>query len=340
MGYKNKNYKLDLHQQMYNRLVNMQAFGESKKEAIRNGTDRDKIFSFKTFSTYKEHCGYFIRYIKLNHPECTNLKQTKTFVREWLQLRVDQGLSAWTLHTETAALRKLFGMNKDDPDNFTPPQRKREDIKRSRTSRARDKHFSVSNNDELIRFCKGVGARREGMIKMKGKDLRTKQQIKDEVKRLIQISKERKLTKDEYMELRINKEALLFFKHEFFVYIREKGGRKRISPIVGPDVDQIVARFRRTSADEKVWLNVSSNADIHGYRSDFSNICYKAYAREIEEIPYKTAKGTGRRYRPDVYFCRKDEKGCMLDKKAMKLASIALGHSRLDVIANNYLRGL
>ena len=32
--------------------------------------------------------------------------------------------------------------------------------KRSRVSVVRDKHFSVTNNDEFIKFCKSTGARR------------------------------------------------------------------------------------------------------------------------------------------------------------------------------------
>ncbi len=49
MGYKDKKYVKSLHQQMYTVLKGMQAFGESKKEAKRNGTDRHKIFSYKTY---------------------------------------------------------------------------------------------------------------------------------------------------------------------------------------------------------------------------------------------------------------------------------------------------
>lgn len=46
LGRKNKKYYKDLHQQAYDRLTGMQAFGESKKEAVKNGTDGQKIFSF------------------------------------------------------------------------------------------------------------------------------------------------------------------------------------------------------------------------------------------------------------------------------------------------------
>ena len=52
MGRKDKRYSKDLHQQVYDRLTSMQAFGESKKAAIDDGTAQDKIFSFNTYQTY------------------------------------------------------------------------------------------------------------------------------------------------------------------------------------------------------------------------------------------------------------------------------------------------
>ncbi len=82
MGRKNKAYSKDLHQQAYDRLTGMQAFSESKREAIKAGTDRDKIFSFNTYKTYWKHIKYFIRYIKETHPECTTLKSAKKYVSE------------------------------------------------------------------------------------------------------------------------------------------------------------------------------------------------------------------------------------------------------------------
>ncbi|MGM9400725.1 hypothetical protein ACTAZJ_23320, partial [Flavonifractor plautii] len=49
---------------------------------------------------------------------------------------------------------KLYGISPDDENYFKPPKRNREDIKRSRGDRVRDRHFSKTNNDELIKFCK------------------------------------------------------------------------------------------------------------------------------------------------------------------------------------------
>ena len=72
MGRKNKSYSKDLHQQAYDRLTGMQAFGESKKEAMANGTAQDKIFSFNTYQTYWKHTKYFLKYVKELHPECSH----------------------------------------------------------------------------------------------------------------------------------------------------------------------------------------------------------------------------------------------------------------------------
>ena len=49
MGREKSNiYRQSLHQQAYRKFQNMQAFGESRHEAKKKGTDKDKIFSYKT----------------------------------------------------------------------------------------------------------------------------------------------------------------------------------------------------------------------------------------------------------------------------------------------------
>ena len=338
MGRNNKKYYKDMHQQAYDILVSMQSFGESKKEAIANGTDKEKIFSHNTYKTYWKHTKYFIKYVQEQHPEVTTIKKAKRYVNEWLQVRVDQGLSAWTIQTEAKALGKLYGISPDDPDYFQPPKRNRQDITRSRVDRARDKHFSVSNNDELIKFCKGTGLRRSELASIKGKDLMSRSEIEMEFNQLKSL---KNLTEDESKRLNILKDAMRF-ESEYYINIENgKGGRKRISPIVGKNIDQIVERMKNTPEDKKVWEYVNSNADIHSYRADYATEIYKTYARNIEDIPFdRVNKGTGKKFQSEVYACRKDESGKKLDKAAMLLSSKALGHNRIEVVANNYIRGL
>lgn len=348
MGRKNKSYRKDLKEQIYDKLTNMLHAGEgtSKKEAITDGTDREKIFSYSTYESYYKHCKYFSNYIQEKHPECTTLKAARKYVNEWLQFRVDKGglngkpLSAWTITLEREALGKLYGIKPDDPNFFEAPKRHREDIKRSRGDVARDRHFSVTNNDEFIKFCRGTGCRRNILEKLEGRDLITMTQLKEEIEDL-----ERKgaLTDAETKHLNVLKDAIgQFSDQEYFIHHRkDKGGRERYAPIIGKNVGQIVERMKNTKPDEKVWQHVPGNADVHGYRGDYATELYRLYARKIEDIPYdRVNAGTGKPYQSDVYICRKDEAGKKLDKAAMMQASKALGHNRLEVVANNYIRGL
>lgn len=338
MGRRNKSYSKDLHQQAYDRLTSMQAFGESKKESVAKGTDRDKIFSFSTYQTYWKHTKYFIDYVKEVHPDCTTMKKAKQYVPEWLQTRVDKGLSAWTIHTEEAALNKFYGIKPDDPERFKAPKRNREDIKRSRSTVKRDRHFSETNNDELVKFCKGTGLRRRELASLKGGDLVTREQIE---KRISQLEEKKVLNPHEEKQLGMLKDTR-HFQGKYFTYVRNgKGGRERVSPIIGENASQIIERMRKTKKGEKVWEYINTNADIHGYRAVYATEIYKAHARKIEDIPYDRINlGTGKRFQSEVYTCRKDEAGKKMDKAAMLVCSKALGHNRISVVADNYIRGL
>ena len=346
MGRKNKSYSKDLHQQAYDKLTGMQAFGQSKKDAVANGTEKDKIFSYNTYKTYWKHTKYFTKWIQEQHPECTTLKAARKHVNEWLQSRVDQvndkgqHLSAWTIQTEAAALNKLYQIDKADPDRFQPPKRNRHEIKRSRVATVRDSHFSVTNNDELIRFCRGTGCRRNVLERLEGRDLWSRDVMESELSML--LKNKNKTAKEEKHMAALQDALKTFPDQDMFIHHRkDKNGRYRFAPIIGPDKDKIIARMRNTGYTEKVWLHVNGNADIHGYRAEYATAMYKKYARDIKDIPYdRVNKGTGRRFQGDVYTCRKDESGKKLDKAAMLLCSKALGHNRISVVADNYIRGL
>ena len=206
--------------------------------------------------------------------------------------------------------------------------------------RVRDKHFSKTNNDELIKFCRGTGLRRKELQELRGKDLVSRAQIEAEISELQKIPEEQRapsVTK----RLEMLQDARLF-PDEWFIHVRNgKGGRERLSPIIGKNAGQIIERITDTPPEEKVWQHVHQSADIHGYRAEYDTAIYKAHARAIEEIPYdRVNRGTGRRYQSEVYTCRKDEAGKKLDKAAMLICSKALGHNRISVVADNYIRGL
>ena len=65
MGHKKKDGRNSrtLHQQAYDKLQKMQAFGDSKRlDKLENPEDfARKIYSFSTYQTYFKHIKYFIK---------------------------------------------------------------------------------------------------------------------------------------------------------------------------------------------------------------------------------------------------------------------------------------
>lgn len=334
MGRNNKAYVKTLHQQLFDRLNAMQAFGESKKEAIKAGTADEKIFSYNTYKAYFKHCKYFIKFVQKNHPEVTTLKKARGYVHEWLESRAaDPDISSWTLHLEAKAVGKLYGIKPEDPDYWKPPERARNDIKRSRGEAVRDAGFDREKNADLINFCQGIGPRLFELKKMKGGDLYTK----EELKRF--VSGQNGAPPISGDDRKTASDSLNYFTNtEYFVRIKGKGGRVRFAPIIGDHQAEIVERFRSVGAEENVWKKVHTKADIHSFRADYCVALYKKMARSIDQIPFdRVNSGTGHRFRSEVFVCRKDQDGLKFDKAAMRVCSCALGHTRVSVVAENYL---
>lgn len=342
MGHKKKNTdNRDLHQQAYDILTGMQSFGDSRSEDKKYDRDHDtdtvskKIYSINTYKTYWKHIKYFLKWVQINHPEVKKLKKAEKFVPEWLQTRVDAKLSAWTIQTEEAALNKLYGIRPDDPKRFQAPQRQKGNIVRSRGTKVRDAHFSEKKNEELVNFCKGCGFRRNVLEKLKGSDLYDRSRVEEALATA--------RAEGNKSMIKACTDALKTFpdKEYFILHRSDKGGKTRISPIVGSNMEKIVDRMRNTKPDELVWQYVSGNCDVHGYRSDYATYLYKEYARPMEELSFENKiKCSDGKYRSEIYVCRGDEKGKKLDRRAIGIISIALGHNREDTAISNYVRNL
>jgi hypothetical protein len=295
----------------------MRAYGQSKKAAKEDGTDKNKIFSKKTYSNYLEQCRYFVEWLKENHPECKKLKKAKKYVAEYLKYRLEN-VAITTVYKDRSALNKLYQIELGDKEYVELPERKRSEIKRSRGPAVRDKNFSERNNWELVCFCRGTGLRRSEMENLKGNECKSYEEL---IQRKKELENTPNKTKQENKELKAIYDTLEYLpKFEYYVFVANgKGGRARYSPIIGPNQQQIVERIKNTPENKKVWEYVPTNADIHSYRSDYATQIYKDFARNIEDIPYdKINKGTGKKYQSEVYNCRNEEKGKKLDKKAIE----------------------
>lgn len=333
-----------LIQQVKERLDSKLAIGESKYAAKLNGTYTNYIFSWDTYRSYLKHCCYFVKWAKsqeidptLGHKPRT-LEECRVFAEKWVQSTIDRGLSAYTIKLELSALAKLFGCSTKDFDINTP-RRTRANIKRSRGDAVRDKHFSLIENNELVTFCKCTGLRRAELAQIRGNDL---------------IECEGKLCLD--------------IKHG------TKGGRVRVSPVIGADEElRLVQKLCAVAGDGKVFARPSVNADIHSYRAIYATRIYNECKREFEDFKnerliihknkivdfYVTKNGrknkskykdlyvieNGKKHMlpgwkdvPSAYYGRCDIKGTVYDRRALFDVSHALGHNRETVVAEHYLR--
>lgn len=332
-----------LKQQVKERLDAKLAIGKSKYAAKLNGTYLEYIFSWDTYRSYMRHCCYFVSWVKqqptdplLGHKPRT-LKECRIFAERWIQHNIDRGQSAYTIKLELSALAKLYGCKTTDFD-ITTPERKRCNITRSRGESTADKHFSLENNKELITFCKCTGLRRAELSQIRGTDL-------------------------------VEHESMLCLD----VKRGTKGGRLRISPVIGSSEE--IATVKRICADageKKIFPKPSKNADIHSYRAEYATRIYNHYKRDFQEFKnerlivfknkivdsyiskggkklthlfpelYTVSDGTlrmlpGYRDVSSAYYFRSDLKGMCCDRKALFEVSRALGHNREVVVADHYV---
>ena len=270
--------------QVQNALDSKLKIGHSKYlDKIKKDTS-DHIYSWSTYRSYLKHGCYFANWAKTTHG-CKDLDSAKSFINEYLQMRIDSGLSPYTQKLEAAALAKVYGCSTND--FIKTDTRHRADIQRSRGEKVRDKHFSEKRNQEFVDFCRATGLRRSEI-----KSLRDNQLVFDEDTK------------------------------SYFLDIVGKGGRRRLAPILSHEAVE-----RMKNAKGLVWDKIPNGADVHSYRADYCTAIYNNHARPIDKIPKK-----------EIYFCRGDLKNVWYDKKAMAIASEALGHNRISIIAAHYIR--
>lgn len=96
-----------------------------------------------------------------------------------------------------------------------------------------------------------------------------------------------------------------------------------------------------TRDSERLFNRIHSNADIHSYRRDYAQ---KLYADILKDNNLKSDLESlyGKRYEPQIKSEYYETKGQDNHFKALRddvfIITKALGHNRLDVAINHYLR--
>ena len=315
--------KKSLKQQVDEELRSMLAIGQSKHADKATGETADKIYSFGTLKAYQQQCIAFAVYCKQVH-KAKNLADCRQFVDEYLKMNIDKNMSPYTIKLQASALAKLFHCT--TKDFIATPSRKRANIKRSRHSVKRDDRYKTGKNDDFIRFCRCTGLRRREVTALKGNALREEN-------------------------------------GKYYIAVRGKGGRNRVSEIIGSDEDiAFVVSVMKKAGERKVFEHIP-DIDIHALRAEYAKSVYAKYARPRQEYKnermilyhnrlvttYTDKSEVQEYYNPDgtlkkgftdvrsAYHCRDDKKHICYDRLALLKCSQALGHNRASVVADHYL---
>ncbi len=264
----------------------------------------DTIHSMNTYKTYLEHCTHFVEWCisEKGVNKYASLNKIEKYAKEYLAYREEKGLSLYTLKAEKAALGKLYS---HEIDYKFKEARTIDKITRSRKDTERQKHFSEERNKDLVNVCRGTGGRREDVSKLTRKDFFT------------------------------DSKGNLWVKFE-----QSKGGRDRIAPVL-PEYQKLIIEFINTKENnERLFDKIHNAADVHAYRREYAQELYNLVKTDKEKaqeyaLKYPTMQNKGY----DTYYARGDRETAFRGLKSdIHIVSEALGHTRLSVTVNHYLK--
>lgn len=300
------------------KLIKLNRLGQSRhkaKEAL-NKEYRDRgqnkpfdkavegIYSINTFKTYLKHGEHFIDWcIKQGCKTYgKSLDDLRQYAPAYLQAREAEGLSLYSLKAEKSALGKIFGG--EIPYKFAE-KRQIKNITRSRGKAVRDTHFSPSKNQDLVTIAKATGGRREDISKLTPQSF-----ITDHKGRL------------------------------WVVFTQSKGGRDRISPVLPQYTEAVTAIIKGKPDNEPIFKHINTNADIHSYRRYYAQTLYATVADDhgyrddlMGMYPPRREKAKG-----DYYYSHTKELPFKGRRDDIYIVTQALGHNRLEVTVNHYLK--
>jgi integrase len=243
-----------LKYQLNQRLNELKRCGQSKHQAKQQEKERcreegrswnpartEGIFSYRTCDAYRESTQRFLIWEKEHYPEQKILRGIpREHMGEYLQERIDRGLSAWTLKADAAALAKIFDCSSRDFEVKLPERRIENRVKNRRVI----KDFSEKNNRDLVTLSKGSGLRRHEIKALKPENI-------------------------------FEKDGRVCVKVE-----RGKGGKPRVAPVLREYEQDIREIKERTQRQEKVIENIPKQAPIHAYRGEYAKNLYQEIKQE------------------------------------------------------------
>lgn len=259
------------------------------------------IYSTKTLKDYSFVCDQFIDWVLMNHrKEVKTYADTQKYAAEWLQMKENAGLSAWSLHLYGSALAASYGGISKNDLGYSFPARERRNVTRNRNDNMSGE-YRTERQRNAYKMLKACGCRRLEALRLRKSDFR-EQIINGEKTGLLEV------------------------------YKRGKGGIERWC-LVNPNYTTFVQDFLKTAKsysfggehDRLFEKNDITKGGIHSARAIYAADLYRYFE---EQGTYTTGK---------LYHMRKECYGYSYDKGILAEISYNLQHSRTGIVASAYL---
>lgn len=288
-------------QQMLSRHLEI---GSSRHESKLTG----EASGIHSWGTYEAYAKALTHYAEWYHDTYGGHKvaDMNDHVTDYINHLRESGYSADTQKQALSACRKVWGTDVSDAKTDA---RSRAEITRSRGVAARDRHFSLKNNAELVSTCEATGLRRTELEHLHGGCCEQRDDG-----------------------------------HWYITGLREatgdhtKGGRDRDVRIVADAATaaSIASKINSTPSDSLVYGQVHSACDVHGYRGTYA--CHDYMERVQDRYGADGLDMSGKSIpEEDRYYCRGDMQGVVLSRQTLREVSEDMGHSRESVVVSHYL---
>jgi len=304
---------------IHSALKNKIAFGQSKhedKKQLGFGKSNYKIYSYSTYNTYLKECNSYAQWLKEEKGINTikDLQETEKHAAEYLQHRLNNGASIYTVKMEKAALGMLYSHTID----IDLPKRDNKNITRSRLKCKNDSHYSRNGiYKNVFTIALATGCRRCDLKKLKTDCL---------------------VERNGNLYIKINgskggRDRLAYVRREYtsevrkIVSERQKDGYKTVFNKIPPKID--IHSLRREYC-QKLYKEIEKNPQLR-------DTILKEYPKRMEYKFKKDKDGNTRKQEIKSNFY-KDSDGNIWERDTIYVLSQCLGHNRLDVTITHYLK--
>lgn len=311
--------KKDVERLFHQTLSDKLAFGQSKKAAKKDlgfGQSTYQIYSVNSYKTYLKQCKQYARWLKEEKGinKIDDINKTEQYAIEYIQKRLDDGKSIYTVKMERSALGMLYGKQID----IKLPPRTPDQITRSRKETKNDRYITRDGKyKDVFTISIATGSRRKDISKLCVNNFRE-----------------------------VDGKLYVFFE-------KSKGGRDRLTPVLEKYEKDVRDIIEQAKADGKTRLfnHIPKEIDVHGLRREYCQNLYdeikdnkelrdeilKNYPerRELKTQKDKDGNTVTKEIKSDVY---KDRNGNVWKRDDIYVLSQALGHNRLDVSITHYLK--